>query len=672
MIKELRGSLTEMKKENKMEKIFIFLFAFLLSVQLIVLVYFNMTQLKYHLGYDISSNFLKAMEMVKQQKAFPDQWYYTTSKSIMDITALAALVYTFTKDIYAAFGLANLLTIAVSMIVLWKIFSLVNVSITMKLAGLNFYLCPFITVEYNNACDLGYAANMLLCAGFYSISILVVFLCALHLLTQKRTIRYAVYGILLSVVLSVTAFAGGLFIWSTFLIAGTLYYIVIAVWLNDRSYLKTYNFWFLAGNSVLSILARMIADRIFGFKTRDSNLSFTLAGDFFGYIGNIFEGFIQFVGGLPVYEEIIATSSEGLSYLMSWIVIGLFFMSIVWTVRQVNKKKHHWTNFLLFIILENIGLFAICNVTYGAAIFEGRYLLILLFALLGILLLYLDHLNENRCMRTIFVTAFFCAILILDISGDNIFLKTKNDYQDLEQVAATVDNYDSPIVYAYGSEIFSDIRNLRVLDQSKIYRSMADYNYCNPWGEYLYYQDIADYAGENCLITTTEDFDRLPAFIKKDYSFVTGIDKYMIYHSDNNKFDLSSEMAQHTIDFPYSYGYVTCNGKFDHEGRWVTDGTEGYCLYGPYCETKRGVYDITLKYEILESGQRPNVFDIAIDNGNKILASTELNPNEQSLKISGLKIEGGEFLEYRVFNSQDCMMRISSVEVIRQEEGDSR
>ena len=658
--------LTHMKKENKAEKILFFIFILMFAAQFIALVYFNITQLKYHLGYDISSNYLRAIEMVKQHKLLPDHWAYTTARTVISTTAVAALFYGLINDIYVAFGLANLLIMIVTLAVLWKILSMLKFSYVTRFAGLNFYLCPFITTEYNNACDLGYASNMLLGAGFYSMIILMILLCMLHLLVRRKTIFPTVCGALLSALLTVMAVTSGLFVWSTFLVAGLLYYIVIAIWRNDKSYLKHYNFQFYLWNSFFSLAAKLVAGNIFNFKTHDSKLTFITAGNFFDNIGNIFEGFIQFLGGLPYSEYVPAMGKTGICYMMGWIVIGMFFLAAVWAVRYANKEKDHWRNFLLFILLENIGLFSVCKVTYGAEIFENRYLLVMLFSILCILLSYLDFLRNNQAMRTVFAGAFLMAILVLDVSGDDKYLNTKNDYQYLNQVVAALEEFPVPVVYAYGSDVFNDVRNLRVIDQSKIYKTIARYNYYAPWGDYTYYQDNYEYHGENCLITTEEDFKRLPDFIKKDYSLISSIDKYDIYHSNVSKFDLSSSLGQHTIDFPYSYGFETRNGRFDDEGQWITNGTEGHCLYGPYCNTKQGIYNVILKYKILENGERSNVFDIAVNHGEQILSSVELKNTEQSAEICGLELQDGDTLEYRVFNAKESIMEVSSIEVIRQ------
>lgn len=659
--------LEELRKKIIWDKVLTFFFLLLLIGQFCMLVYFNLTQLKYHLGYDISTNYLKAIETAKQHKLILDHWAVTTSYSIISMSVVAAPFYMIFHNIYTAFGMANICVILLNAFVLFKLMSVFKMDILTKLMGLNFYLCPFITSEYNNACDLGYSSNMLLGASFYSTTILVVLLCLLHLYTRKKTKLHTVLGILLSVLLAAIAFSSGLFIWSVFLVAGMLYYIVEAVLRSDSSYLKTYGFRFFLLNSILSLVARIAGNRILGLKTQDSSLSLVLADDFFSNLGNVFEGFLQFMGALPANDSVSVTGKTGICYLVGWVIVGLLVVAVIWVARSVLKEKEgDWKQFFLFIILENVVLFAICKVTYGGGIFENRYLLVSLFSMLFLLLAYFEFIKKNKYIYIILVGALAFSILVLDVAGDYKYLKTKIDYQQLEEIAAVIGEYNIPLVYAYGSEVANDVRNLRLIDQSKIYKTISHYNLYVPWGDYSYYQDNADYNGENCLIATQEEFEELPDFIKKDYTVVTSIDKYNIYHANISKFDLSSTMNEYTIDFPYSYGFETCNGEFDEEGQWVTDGTEGYCLYGPYCKTKQGVYDIKLNYEIIEQGEKPCVLDIALNRGTQVLVAIDLDNEKQTVEIHDLELEDGNVLEYRIFNSKDCKLKVKSIEVTRQ------
>ena len=63
----------------------------LAGAQLLFLFWLNLTQLRYHLGYDASCDYLRAAEMYRQGKLFPDHWRDTTSSHLDSPVPLAAL-----------------------------------------------------------------------------------------------------------------------------------------------------------------------------------------------------------------------------------------------------------------------------------------------------------------------------------------------------------------------------------------------------------------------------------------------------------------------------------------------------------------------------------------------------------------------------------------------------
>lgn len=64
----------------------------LAGAQLLFLFWLNLTQLRYHLGYDASCDYLHAAEMYRQGKLFPDHWRDTTTSHLDSPVPLAALV----------------------------------------------------------------------------------------------------------------------------------------------------------------------------------------------------------------------------------------------------------------------------------------------------------------------------------------------------------------------------------------------------------------------------------------------------------------------------------------------------------------------------------------------------------------------------------------------------
>ena len=190
----------------------------ILIAQLVAVSYINLTQLKYHIGYDASINYLKTMEIWKQHKVIIDHWVATTGYALLDVNILAVPFYAITGNVFTSFGIANLLVISMTMWSLNKVFDAIDLQWSTKLLGFNFYLCPFVTVEYNTVNDLGYASNMLWNTSFYSITMLLVFLSLAYLwndMSKKKTI---VVGVILTIFITLLNATVGLVLWALFLV----------------------------------------------------------------------------------------------------------------------------------------------------------------------------------------------------------------------------------------------------------------------------------------------------------------------------------------------------------------------------------------------------------------------------------------------------------------------
>ena len=89
-----------MLKKNNVEKILTYGLIVLFVGQFFVLCFFNLTQLKYHIGFDVSVNYLKAMEMAKQGTVFIDHWVDVSYLLLESSVPLAAPLFYLTGNIF--------------------------------------------------------------------------------------------------------------------------------------------------------------------------------------------------------------------------------------------------------------------------------------------------------------------------------------------------------------------------------------------------------------------------------------------------------------------------------------------------------------------------------------------------------------------------------------------
>ena len=96
-------------------------FICMLFIQILVLIIFNLTQMQYHIGYDASSSYLKAMEMGKQHTLFVDHWVEQTNLFYDSPVPLAAVIYLITENIFISYGIANIIISAVFLSIFYMI-----------------------------------------------------------------------------------------------------------------------------------------------------------------------------------------------------------------------------------------------------------------------------------------------------------------------------------------------------------------------------------------------------------------------------------------------------------------------------------------------------------------------------------------------------------------------
>ena len=161
----------------KKRDIYFYLKAGLLVVflaQIMMLAVFNLTQLQYHMGYDASSWYLKAMEMAKQKTIFVKEWANQTTLYFDSAVPFAALLYWATGDIFVSYGIVNFMIDIGIFFVFYNILKALRISDLAKLVCLNMIACTYISPGFNNANDLGYFSSILSSNSGYGLKALLM------------------------------------------------------------------------------------------------------------------------------------------------------------------------------------------------------------------------------------------------------------------------------------------------------------------------------------------------------------------------------------------------------------------------------------------------------------------------------------------------------------------
>ena len=179
----------------------------LFAFQIIELLYINLTQMKYHIGYDASVFYLRALEVKKQGKLFLDNFVYQTSFFMDSPVPLAALLLNLTgEDVFVAYGLSNLVIVFITLYLMFSILKLGNISDVAIFIALNIYLCPHLSPLFNNANDLGYFSTLLTSDAAYSVRLLLVLVFIKNFISIRKSKTIKDLKIILFSILTLVCF----------------------------------------------------------------------------------------------------------------------------------------------------------------------------------------------------------------------------------------------------------------------------------------------------------------------------------------------------------------------------------------------------------------------------------------------------------------------------------
>lgn len=550
------------------------LFALLVAVQLLFLLWLNLTQLPYHLGYDASNDYLRAYEMYRQGTLFPDHWKDTTTSHLDAPVPLAAFFLNFTSNLFLAFGAANCVFLLAQVFFLWLILRELKAARWTAYLTLSLFLCPNY-VLVNNANDLGYAACLLTSMQSYSGKFVLVF-CFVWLwlrLTRRERLKRPHWWALgfCAVGYFVTGMSSGYFLGAYLLVPAVL--VGVLLWLRQDKIE-----WVLGPTMGLSVgmlfmlmAGKVFAVRVLDFTSRDSAMELIPLEQLMDNLLAIPEGWFSLLDALPVGEDNLVLSGRGVVFLLASASAVVLLAALVMGCRQLVKalaaKPQEGTEPLepgvalpAAVVLENLLMLGLLNTRYGNATYEDRYLIMIYVMSLLLLAVLLTRRGlGEKIMRALAVCMLGC-MLVRTVWADVAYTTTKIDTALMDRVASAVGELASPVVFTctVTDEYNLMVRNMRCYDLDRVYKPIrsgeedavtlnkryqgeATYAGINwngnfdHWGDYIYYDNADEYSGPITLLAEPEAFEELPTTLKEQFVlYVELTDDLSIYVSEEN------------------------------------------------------------------------------------------------------------------------------------------
>lgn len=637
--------------------------------------FYNLFQLKEHLGYDASVDILQAVEMWRSKSFILDNWVYTTSLKLDSGIPLTALLYGITGNVFLSFGIVNIATTAIMVLLFCKIAEELGLSPLATLIALNMFLSPYTGESYNVANPLDYYSCMFFSCAYYAVSVITVLLAVLAVLRLERNDLSR--GTLVCVCSSLFLFAvagisKGMTMMMYFALPGLLYALVL-VFLNntfDGIFCKR-NLYF-----ILVIAATLIGVVIAAVATSYQNRSGEM--QLIGFEG-FWENFGALLLGLPILMDVGttgtwvgATSYRAIPFFCNLLLFVLFAFSLIFIAVRYFKAREYKADtkmlFMLCLCFVDIFIFALIDSKAGSPIFEARYLIFAFVCGLFLVGGFIDAIKDSLVFKKLLICFIACALVASNATS--YFCMTYRSGAWGAELVDVFSKYDVEVVYVMDHPEASTAiqgRNLRVLDTSKVYKVINSYLQAHHWGDYTYYDDVSDVPeGGVLLYIKTEELEKWPECIRNSFVLKEKLADADVYYSEKAVFDLVSGLpkySDHSTDLPTSPSIWLGNGELAASGAFVSNGAEGYVFTGPYETTPSKAYDIKLNYNVVSlKGQSAGRFEIAVNGGERVLVSEDITPDAVSVTLRAEFTEGDVFV-YRVYCADGAVIEINSVEM---------
>lgn len=532
---------------NHFEKELICLFSGILLIQLSFIIFFNFTQLKYHMGYDASSAYLQVIEMWKQGTFYPKNWSFQTMLYWDTPSFLAFFLYGITKNIFVAFAFSNVINAFILGIMLFVLLKEMNASVLARLVSLALVFCPYLSTYYISN-DLGYFSMMFVSNGLYVVKMIIILLIlyACLLFNKSKLNHFESVSILLSyIIVFFSGMSSGLYLLFFIIVPSLIYYIVKALIGNNLRELLVNQVFYLLLCSLLIVAGRIIAIKSLGFASTDFNMSYMTVDLFFTNMNKLFAGFFLLFGAMQGGSSVNLLTKMAIFQICNLFILVSLIVSFGRSLYKSIKGfvNNYFTKITIATAFLFLMLFLISDVNQ-TTYYQIRYLIPFLYFLVILLARMIDDTSWRFVFKKLFLCMLAFSLIISSIASYSIIYSAPqkyapNNYTIMSKVKEYVSTYSTPIVYFYGSKNFGIIsRNIRPFDTSKIYKMLDDNLTVHHWGDYTYYDDSDEFPGEVLLVTSESDFINLPEEIQNSFFIEKTIEDSMhLYKSNVNVFD---------------------------------------------------------------------------------------------------------------------------------------
>lgn len=351
----------------------------LLLIQIAMIAYFNLTDIRNSLDSDCANTIYHFREVIRNGTLNLKDWKHTTSMELDAVFLFAWPIYYIVRNIFTAVGISNLIYMFLYIVVISGILKCVHVNRKYILITLCLVLTPYAfgMLDYFNMLFYG--------VSYYTLKTLVPLLCIWTLLlleeksiTRKEQWIKTVVLCMYLFFLFITSFSTGIYVMlcGIFPICGC---ILINIWKSGK-WNSRYNrrqAGVLLASLAVFIAGYLLHQKYYGLASR-FNMKLTkienYAINFRACVRGIFDLF-----GATISEDIEALSIEGIWYCLKMAFVVLLLVVWLYNLRFLFQKceKGNVKEFLAILPLFNFLVLLMADSRYGTNThIEYRYYLI--------------------------------------------------------------------------------------------------------------------------------------------------------------------------------------------------------------------------------------------------------------------------------------------------------
>jgi len=517
-------------KRDENTSVYVYICIIILVLQCVLIAICNFTMGPDNIDSDSAKLYVHAIEMVKNRSYIIPEWSIITTLELDCSLFFAVPIYAICKDIYVAFGIANMIFIGILIGILFFLFK--GRSKIYPLLCANFILIPY---------DIGQLDyfNMMFFNGSQYIMKVLIPLLLIALLVQslescgkKRTI--VAWGIVYSIFLAVSCVSSGIYIVAVGVVPVLIGYMVFHM--IQRRKISN-NFWVWVILTTFLVVSGLIGNNAWAANAKGNSM--TLCGVEGGALQQNIEA--CFWGMFELFRAVTRRSTpvisfKGIKLLIHMGFVFLLLICAIVTIKKViNRTSDLRAMMLISVFLWNFFVLCITETRYGASTFEYRYHLIGMIPLIcATVIVGLEwYERETRSWQNGIMSVVILLLFVLQITSYKEVYGHKLDVESYQKISAWCKDFEYENVYFYNDTLAAEVcRLLNYKDGNVMYLTTSESGLTQAHDYYNKYIGVpVEHA--NAAIVVWDFSDETIVIGNMLYNRTEQIDNWSIYTLNN-------------------------------------------------------------------------------------------------------------------------------------------